>query len=131
MARWAKCRSALVIGAALFCGPQGWAHHAFAATYFPDRTVTIEGRVVEFLFRNPHSVVLVESQGEKGRRITWAVEWGDGDQLSRQGIEKNTLKPGDYVIITGNPSRNSSDCRLRMQGITRSSDGWNWNSSFQ
>lgn len=130
VARWAKLGLwTLVIGAALFCGRQAWAHHAFASTFL-DTTVTIEGKVVEFLFRNPHSVVLVETPGEKGQPILWAAEWGSGGQLSRQGIEKNTLKPGDHVIISGNPSRNSADRRLRAMDITRPSDGWKWTSIF-
>jgi len=119
----------LVIGTALFCGRHAWAHHSFASTYSLE-TVTIEGRVVEFLFRNPHSVVLVETPGEKRQTITWAAEWGTAGQLSRQGIEKDTLQPGDRVIISGNPSRNSADHRLRMGDITRPSDGWKWKSSF-
>jgi hypothetical protein len=121
---------AMVIGAILFAGSHASAHHAFAHTYLPDKIVTIEGRVVEFLYRNPHSVVLVETPGEKGQLITWAVEWSDAGQLSRQGIEKNTLKPGDHVIITGNPSRKSTDRRMRMQSLTRPSDGWKWSGSF-
>ncbi|HYK91793.1 MAG TPA: DUF6152 family protein [Acidobacteriota bacterium] len=123
----------LVIGAAILCfyAPTAWSHHAFAATYVLDRTVTIEGTVVEFLFRNPHSVVLVKAPGDGGRPVTWAVEWGDGGQLSRQGIEKDTLKPGDHVIVAGNPSRNSADRRMRMQDIVRSSDGWKWRSGSQ
>jgi hypothetical protein len=69
MAAWAKRGMlALVIGAELFWGDQAWAHHAFASTFVLDKTVTIEGRVVEFLFRNPHSVVVLETPGEKGRR---------------------------------------------------------------
>jgi len=128
--RWAKLGPwALVIGTALFCGRHAWAHHSFASTYSLE-TVTIEGRVVEFLFRNPHSVVLVETPGEKRQTITWAAEWGTAGQLSRQGIEKDTLQPGDRVIIRGNPSRNSADHRLRMGDITRPSDGWKWKSSF-
>lgn len=98
-----------MIGAALFCGQQARAHHAFAATFILDKTVTIEDRVVEFLFRNPHSVVLVETPGKKGQPITWAVEWSNGGQLRRQGVEKDTLKPGDRVIVTGHPSRNPAD----------------------
>ena len=132
MAGWTKRGMwALVIGAALFGGHQAWAHHAFASTFVLDKTVTIEGRVVEFLFRNPHSVVVLETSGEKGASITWAAEWGDGGQLSRQGIEKDTLKPGDHVIVTGNPSRNPADRRLRMQGVTRPSDGWKWSSNSE
>jgi len=130
MPRWAKLGLwALVISAALFCGRHAWAHHSFAGTYSSE-TVTIEGTVVEFLFRNPHSAVLVEIPGEKNKTITWAAEWGTAGQLSRQGIEKDTLQPGDRVIISGNPSRNSADHRLRMGDITRPSDGWKWKSSF-
>lgn len=130
MARWAKLGPlALMIGAALFCGRPAWAHHAFAST-FTDKTVTIEGRVVEFLFRSPHSVILVETLGEKRQPIVWAAEWGTAGQLSRQGIEKDTLKPGDHVIVTGNPSRNTADRRLRIVDITRPSDGWGWGSNY-
>jgi hypothetical protein len=118
-------------GATLFWGPQALAHHAFAQTYLPDKIVTIEGKVVEFLFRSPHSVVLVEIPGEKGQRMTWAAEWGSGSQLSREGIEKNTIKAGDHVIITGNPSRNPADRRMRLQGLLRPSDGWKWSSNYQ
>ena len=129
MARWDKVVTcALVIGAMLFCGRHAWAHHAFASTFL-DKTVTIEGRVVEFLFRSPHSVVLVETLGEKGQPITWAAEWGSGGQLSRLGIEKDSLKPGDHVIVIGNPSRDSADRRLRILDITRPSDGWKWGRS--
>ena len=130
MSRWAKFGlRALVIGAALVCGRHAWAHHSFAGTYSSE-TVTIQGTVAEFLYRNPHSAVLVETPGKKGQTITWAAEWVTAGQLSRQGIEKGTLQPGDRVIISGNPSRNSSDHRLRMEGITRPSDGWAWKSTY-
>jgi len=128
--RWSKLGlGALMIGSALFCGHLAWAHHSFAGTYSFE-TVTIKGTVVEFLFRNPHSAVLVEIPGEKQRTITWAAEWGTAGQLSRQGIEKDTLQPGDHVIISGNPSRNSADHRLRIGDIARPSDGWKWKSSY-
>ena len=130
MARWAKVGVwALVFGAAIFFGRLAWAHHSFASTYSSE-TVKVEGRVVEFLFRNPHSVVVVETSGEKQQPITWAAEWGTAGQLSRQGIEKDTLKAGDHVVITGNPSRNRADRRLRMGNISRPSDGWKWASSY-
>ena len=40
-----------------------FAHHSFAATYFEDKTETVEGELVQFLFRNPHSFVHVEGKG--------------------------------------------------------------------
>ena len=124
MAR-ARVRAWGMATALLLCA-QAWAHHSFAGTYFLDKTVTVEGRVDGFLFRNPHSCVLVEAAG-----VTWAVDWSGAGQLSRQGIGKDALSPGEHVIVTGNPSRNPADHRLHMQSITRPSDGWKWSDTAQ
>ena len=107
-----------------------FAHHSFAATYFEDKTTKIEGDLVQFLFRNPHSFVHVEGKDGQGNPVRYAVEWGAGLQLSRQGVTRETLKPGDHVIITGNPGRNPEDHRLRMKSVQRPSDGWSWGGNF-
>jgi hypothetical protein len=122
---------ALAIAAgAIVSGGQALAHHSFAATYFEDKTQKIEGNLVQFLYRNPHSFVHVEGPDEKGVMQRWAVEWGAGGQLGRQGVTRETLKPGDRVIVVGNPGRNPDDHRLRMVNITRPSDGWKWGGTF-
>ena len=120
----------LVAGAFLAAVP-AFAHHSFAATYFEDKNITVEGTLVQFMFRNPHSFVHIEAPDDKGQMETWAVEWGGGGQLSREGVSRDTLKPGDHVIITGNPGRNPEDHRLRMVNITRPSDGWKWGGTFE
>ena len=107
-----------------------FAHHSFAATYFEDQRVTIEGDLVQFLYRNPHSFVHVEVKDKAGVVTRWAVEWGAGGQLGRQGVTRETLKPGDHVQIIGNPGRNPDDHRLRMVNITRPTDGWKWGGTF-
>ena len=59
----------LVIGlvaAAAFVGAQASAHHSFAATYLEDQTVSIEGELVQFLFRNPHSFVHLNVKQKDG-----------------------------------------------------------------
>ena len=88
------------------------------------------GNLVQFLFRNPHSFVHVEAPDEKGSMQRWAVEWGAGLQLNRQGVTRETLHPGDHVIITGNPGRNPEDHRMRTRTISRPSDGWKWGGTF-
>ena len=77
------------------------AHHSFAATYLEGQTQTIEGKVVQFLFRNPHSFLHVEAPDEKGTMQVWNIEWGGGGLLGRQGVNRDTLKPGDLVIVVG------------------------------
>ena len=103
-----------------------YAHHFLVASYYFDRTTTVEGRVVQFLLRNPHSFVQVEGPDETRHIEMWLVEWGDGGQLGRAGVSFGTLKPGDRVIVTGNPSRNPVEHKLRMVTILRPSDGWRW-----
>ena len=118
------------VGAFVYTVAPVSAHHSFAATYFEDKTDTVEGELVQFLFRNPHSFVHVEGKDAQGKLVRYAVEWGAGLQLNRQGVTRETLKPGDHVIITGNPGRNPEDHRLRMRTITRPSDGWKWGGTF-
>jgi hypothetical protein len=46
--------------------------------------------------------------------------------LGGQGITRNTLKVGDEVVITGNPSRTAGLARLKMNTLLRKSDGFGW-----
>jgi hypothetical protein len=116
---------AVLIGIAVG-GNTGWAHHSFAATYLESKTVTVQGKLVHFLYRNPHSFVQIEAKDAKGVMQQWAVEWGGAGQLSRDGITPDSLRPGDVVSVTGNPSRNPAEHRLRMQSIRRVPDGFKW-----
>ncbi|MGD8808694.1 MAG: DUF6152 family protein [Gammaproteobacteria bacterium] len=111
--------SALSISAA-------YAHHSFTATYNENETIEIEGQLVQFMFRNPHAWVHVMAPDENGEMQRWGVEWGGAGQLSGQGVSRESLKPGDHVIITGNPGRNPRDHRLRMRSLLRPSDGYGW-----
>ena len=116
----------LAMALVVLASGQASAHHSFAATYFENKTVTIEGKLVQFLFRNPHSFVHVEAPDEKGQIQRWAVEWGGAGQLGGQGVTSQTLQAGDIVTVTGNPGRNAEDHRIRMVSLKRKSDGFGW-----
>ena len=107
-------------------GTTAWAHHSFAATYLDDREITIAGELVQFLFRNPHSFMHVLAPDKEGKVYRWAIEWNGGGQLGQQGITRDTLRPGDHVVVTGNPARAPGDHRLRLRSIFRPRDGWRW-----
>ena len=115
----------LVAGACMF-GGRAYAHHSFAATYLEDQEISIEGELVQFLYRNPHSFVHMMAPDANKEMQRWAVEWGGGGQLGSQGVTRETIKPGDHVIITGSPGRNPADHRIRMKTIFRPKDGWKW-----
>jgi uncharacterized protein DUF6152 len=124
---------AAVLGACLvlFTVAPALAHHTFVGTYFPGKTITIEGEVVQFLYRNPHSFIHVKvTDPETGAEVRYGVEWAAGGQLDRSGVSRETLKPGDHVVIVGYPARKADDHMLRMVTITRPSDGWKWGLAF-
>jgi hypothetical protein len=125
----AKCFRALVL-AVLWSGAAP-AHHSFTATYDENGKQKIEGEIVQFLFRNPHSMIHVSAPGEDGTVHRWAIEWAGVSALSGHGVTHETLRIGDHVVITGNPGRNPEEHRLRLLSIERPSDGWTWKGSFE
>jgi hypothetical protein len=120
----------LIVGIALFARTTAFAHHSFAATYREDELVMIEGELIRFDYRNPHSFVQVMAPGKDGKLQRWSIEWGAISQLNRQGVERYTLKPGDHVQIAGAPSR-SEDYKLLMRRLVRPSDGFKWAAQVQ
>ena len=99
------------------------AHHSFTATYDTDKTVQIEGKVLQLLLRNPHSFLHV-TVTKDGKDQVWNVEWAAAGQLG--GTIANTIKANDPVVVRGNPARDPADFRLRMASVRRTSDGANW-----
>jgi hypothetical protein len=121
-------RSALLVAvwfAAAFALPVA-AHHSFAAVYQSDQKIEIEGKVVQFLFRNPHSVLHVLAPDKSGAMIRWAVEWQGATQLGANGVSNETIRPGDPVIVTGMPGRIEAEHRMLLVTIKRTTDGFGW-----
>ena len=116
----------LLVAGACAAGTAAYAHHSFAATYLEDQTVTVEGELVQFLFRNPHSFVHVMVKERDGQQVRYAIEWGGAGQLGGQGVTRETLRPGDVVVISGSPGRNPVDHRIRMVTLRRPKDGFGW-----
>jgi Family of unknown function (DUF6152) len=120
-----KSRLVLLFAAAMLSSAAAaYAHHSFAATYDEKQTTTLSGKVVQFSFRNPHSFVQIEVDDGK-EKVRWAVEWAGAAQLANSGVQNDTLKYGDMVVITGNPGRNPADHRMRMRTVKRP-DGFTW-----
>ena len=81
---------------------------------------------MQFVYRNPHSFVHVQAPDQDGAPQRWAVEWAGTGQLAQAGIQHDTLKVGDQVVIVGRPSRVRGEYRALMVRLTRPSDGFNW-----
>ena len=124
-----KHRFLMLLIAGIFltlCSGQSFAHHAASATYVHGKTVKIEGTLKEFIWRNPHSFMKVEAPDDKGETQLWVVEGAAPTQLAEGGVTRTTLKPGDHVIISGQPGRVADDHRMLLEKIERPSDGFKW-----
>jgi hypothetical protein len=102
------------------------AHHSYGATYDTSREVRLEGKLVQFVWRNPHSFVHVQAPDEGGASQRWSVEWSGTSQLANNGINRDTLHVGDAVVIVGRPSRVQNEYRVLMVSLKRPSDGFSW-----
>lgn len=123
----AKLAVAMAVVTTLLAAMPVFAHHSFAATYFENQSATIQGTLVEFVYRNPHSFVTLDVTDPKTRDVVrWTVEWASNNRLGREGVKPDTLKPGDQITILGHPGRIAEEHRLHMWGIARPSDGWKW-----
>jgi Family of unknown function (DUF6152) len=103
-----------------------FAHHSASATYIQGKSVKIEGTLKEFIWRNPHSFMRVETTDEKGEKQIWVIEGAAPQQLTEGGLTASTLRPGDRVVVTGPPGRIAEDHRLLLHMIERPSDGFKW-----
>lgn len=111
----------LLLGAAA-----AWAHHSLGATYDGNKTITLDGKILQLLLRNPHSFLQVEAADENGVMQRWSLEWRSAGSLGQQGIKRDTLKAGDEVVVTANPSRTPGDHRGALLTLHRKSDGFGW-----
>ena len=115
-----------MMAATVLSGGAAYAHHSYAATYDTSKEIKLEGKLVQFVYRNPHSFVHIEAPDEKGAPQRWAVEWSGGGQLANQGVTRDSLKVGDQVVIMGRPSRVTGEFRALMVNLKRPSDGFTW-----
>lgn len=64
--------------------------------------ITLEGTVTEFRWRQPH-VFLAVDVVEDGQAVNWDIQLIALNILSRQGWSRDSLVPGDEVVVTANP----------------------------
>jgi hypothetical protein len=118
--------SLLVVMGIAVLGAPAQGHHSFAEYYIESDTIEVEGEVLEFQYKNPHSWIHVMAQEAFGGRKPYAAEWASVSRLERDGINAKTLRPGDVVRIWASPNRNPNDNRIRLKRIERRSDRWKW-----
>jgi hypothetical protein len=106
MSKWA-IRS-IALGALLMAGTQTQAHHAVASVYDLNKEVVLEGQLTKLNFVNPHPNMLVAVPNPDGTVTEWTLTTASIQNLTRQGLNKTSIKPGESLKLTILPARNGS-----------------------
>src|ERR1700730_11214133 len=108
---------AAAVGLLTVAGPI-FAHHGTAA-YDTTQETTVKGTVTDFQFVNPHTLIFFDVKNDKGVVEHWQAEAMSPNQLTRDGWNKNTLKPGDQITVTGYRAKNGSNIlRFRKMALS-------------
>jgi hypothetical protein len=79
-------------------------HHAFTAEFDANAPINITGKVLKVEWINPHAWVHVEVE-DAGKKTVWMVEGGTPNTLIRNGITKDSIKPGTEIVVRGYQSK--------------------------
>jgi len=81
-------------------GTPAYAHHAFQAEFDGNAPLMLQGKVTKVEWINPHTWVHMEVVTD-GTPQEWMVEAGTPNTLLRAGLTRDTLKPGEEIIVRG------------------------------
>src|ERR1700752_4525664 len=82
-----------------------FAHPGTTASYDSTKAITLTGVVTRFTFRNPHAFVEFDVKNDKGEMVHWVGEMNSPTVLRGAGWTATTIKDGDELTMTINPSR--------------------------
>lgn len=84
------------------------AHHAPSEFDF-DKTVELEGTVVEVQWRNPHVTLKIRESGARPNPTIWEVEGSGVSMLRRSNAVASRPQYQDKVRVAGHPSRRAQN----------------------
>jgi hypothetical protein len=93
-----------VIASFLFLPALLMAHHS-AAAYESSKQITVTGMVTEFHFVNPHVLIYMTAKDDSGTTRKWQGELTSPNRLVRVGWNKDIMKTGDPIALTGYPAK--------------------------
>jgi Family of unknown function (DUF6152) len=84
------------------------AHHAVAGVYDLNKEVVLQGRLKKLNFTNPHASIELTVPNKDGTFTEWVLTTASITTLTREGINKTSMKPGEILKVTVLPARNGN-----------------------
>jgi hypothetical protein len=81
-----------------------YAHHNQFQGFDPEKEQVVSGTVGRFAWQNPHAYIYLSS-GESNEARAWRIETLSIAFMRQLGWGPDTIRAGDYVTVTINPSR--------------------------
>jgi len=97
------------IGLVLITSQPLAAHHSEAAEYDQANPVKVSGTLTKVEWQNPHVWFYVDVKDEQGTITTWGFSTAPPGALMRRGINKDALKLGSVVNVSGSRARDGSN----------------------
>jgi len=85
------------------------AHHSFAAEYDSKKPVELKGTLTSLEWVNPHAWIHMEVTDETGKTTKWDCELGSPNILLGNGWRRDSIKPGDTIIVSGSAAKDGSN----------------------
>ena len=82
------------------------AHHAVAGVYDLNKEVVLQGRLKKLNFTNPHASIELTVPNKDGTFTDWILTTASVQTLTREGINKTSMKPGEILKVTVLPAVN-------------------------
>jgi DNA/RNA endonuclease YhcR with UshA esterase domain len=107
------CARLVVLSGFLLVGVAGvnvglQAHHAVAGVYDLNKEVVLQGVLKKLNFTNPHASIELTVANPDGTFTDWVLTTASITTLTREGINKTSMKPGEILKVTILPARNGN-----------------------
>lgn len=104
-----KALAIFVAAGSLTLTSPGFPHHSFSAEFDVGRPVEFTGTVTRVEWTNPHAWLFLAADDEHGNSQNWAVELLGINTLMRRGLNRDSIRPGDVLIIEGFGARDGTN----------------------
>jgi hypothetical protein len=107
---------ALVAAAGLLIPLPLLGHHGSAA-FDTGKRVTVKGIVKEWVYSNPHCLLMLDVKGDDAQVVRWVAEGQAPNVIFPAGYRRDSFKPGDQVTITVEPVKNGRPMGRILQAV--------------